>query len=166
MQNVISLFFKALMIAIVASAVGIASNRLSQKPLPLIYNSPGHVELSGTVIPFIDEREAKRYFGDPNTVFIDARLEKDYTRSHVKGAVFLEPGTKEDRFPIVQPLIPQESRLILYCYGPECPMAEEVAAFLAQLGYKNMMIMAAGFKAWEKQGYPVEKEVQQSQSAE
>ncbi len=158
MRNFISLSLKALIIAIVASAIGIASNRMSQKPLPLVYTPPGHVVLSGVVVPFIDEREARRYLGSANTVFIDARLEKDYARSHIKGAVFLEPGNKEDRFPLVEPLLPQDARLILYCYGPECPMAEEVADFLSQLGYKNMMIMVTGFKAWEAQGYPVDKD--------
>jgi len=148
-------------IAIVASAIGLASNRLSEKPLPLVYNPPGHVDLSGVVVPFINEREARRYLGDANTVFIDTRLDKDYSRSHIKGALFLEPGSKEDRFPLVEPLLPHDARLILYCYGPECPMAEEVAAFLAQLGYNNMMIMVVGFKAWETQGYPIEKGVQQ-----
>jgi rhodanese-related sulfurtransferase len=38
--------------------------------------------------------------------------------------------------------MPEDSRLILYCYGPQCDMAEEVAKFLVQLGYKKMMIMS------------------------
>jgi rhodanese-related sulfurtransferase len=36
-------------------------------------------------------------------------------------------------------------------------MAEEVARFLAQLGYRKMTIMSAGYRAWEEAGYPVEK---------
>ncbi len=156
MRNAVSLSLKALLIVAVASAIGLAKNHLAQQPLPIVYTPPGHVVLSGVMVPLIDEREARRYLGDPTTVFVDARLEKDYSASHVKGAVFLEPGSKEDRYPLVQPLLPQDARLILYCYGPQCPMAEEVAAFLAQLGYKNMMIMSAGFKAWRQQGYPIE----------
>uniref|UniRef100_A0A7C4AQK5 Rhodanese-like domain-containing protein n=1 Tax=Desulfomonile tiedjei TaxID=2358 RepID=A0A7C4AQK5_9BACT len=165
MRNVLSVCLKALLIAVAASAIGLAKNHLSHQPLPIVYTPPGHVVLSGVVVPFINEREARRYLGDPGTIFVDARLEKDYSASHVKGAVFLEPGSKEDRFPLVQPLLPEDARLILYCYGPECPMAEEVAAFLAQLGYKHMMIMTAGFKAWQKQGYPVEKEPQHAEAA-
>jgi rhodanese-related sulfurtransferase len=157
MRDVWSISIRALLIAVAGVGMGLAGNQLSQKPLPLIYTPPGQVELSGIVVPFIDEREARRYMADSATVFVDTRLEKDYSVSRVKGAIFLEPSNKEDRFPIVEPFLPQDSRLILYCYGPECPMAEEVAAFLSQLGYKNMMIMSAGFKAWEKQGYPTEK---------
>jgi len=157
MKNVWSISLRAFLIALVCVGIGLAGNQLSKNPLPLVYTPPGHVELSGVTVPFIDEREARRYLTDPNTVFVDTRLEKDYSVSRIKGAIFLEPSIKEDRFPVVETLLPQESRLILYCYGPECPMAEEVAAFLSQLGYKNMMIMTAGFKAWEKQGYPTEK---------
>lgn len=163
MRKKLPLVLKALLIALVGATIGLASNQLSHKPLPLVYTPPAEVVLSGIGVPLIDEREAKRHLNDPNTVFVDTRLEKDYSISHVKGAVFLEPATKEDRFPLVQPLLPQDGRLILYCYGPECPMAEEVAAFLVQLGYKKIMIMVTGFKAWEKQGYPIEKGMARSE---
>ena len=80
----------------------------------------------------------------------------DYAKSHVRGAVCLPPDDVEQRFPSVEPLIPSESRVILYCYGPECDMAEKVGEFLAQMGYKNMLIMSSGFPAWVKAKYPVD----------
>ncbi len=80
----------------------------------------------------------------------------EYAKSHVKGAICLPPDDVEERFPVVEVLIPSDSRIILYCYGPECDMAERVGTFLAQLGYKNMMIMSSGFSAWEKAKFPVD----------
>lgn len=145
------------MIAVAASVLGLAYNLAVSRALPLVYVPPSQVELSGVMAPLIDEREAKRFINDPDTIYIDTRLEKDYVKSRIKGAVFLQPEGKEERFPQVQPLIPEDARLVLYCYGPECSMAEEVGLFLAQLGYGKMMIMTAGFRAWEKAGYPVEK---------
>lgn len=145
------------MIAVVASVLGLAYNLAVSRALPLVYVPPVRVELSGVMAPLIDEREARRFINDPETVYIDTRLEKDFAKSRIRGAVFLQPEGKEERFPEVQPLIPEDARLILYCYGPECPMAEEVGLFLAQLGYRRMMIMNAGFRAWEKAGYPVDK---------
>ncbi len=104
----------------------------------------------------IDEKQARALLEDPMTVFVDTRNENDFNQSHVKGAVYLNPHEKESLFPLAQPLMPENARLILYCYGPECEMAEQVAAFLADLGYRKMLIMSAGFRAWEKAGYPVE----------
>lgn len=146
---------RSLLIVVVASAVGLGLNTVPGRALPWIYVPPKQVTLSGVNVPLIDEKEARRFLVDADTVFVDTRLEKDYAKSHIKDAVFLQPSDKEERFPGVQPFLPEHARLVLYCYGPECPMAEEVGSFLAQLGYKNMMIMTAGFKAWEKAGYPI-----------
>jgi rhodanese-related sulfurtransferase len=155
MKLCVSTLVRALLIVIAASAVGMGLNTVSGRALPWIYVPPKQVMLSGVTVPLINEKEARRFLVDTDTVFVDTRLEKDFAKSHIKGAVFLQPSDKEERFPEVQPLLPEYARLVLYCYGPECPMAEEVASFLAQLGYNNMMIMTAGFRGWEKAGYPI-----------
>lgn len=85
-------------------------------------------------------------------------------KSHVKGSVFLSPDDVEEQFPSVEPLLPQDSKIVLYCYGPECDMAERVAAFLAQMGYRNLAVMSAGFPAWHKAGYPVETSSEKSET--
>lgn len=155
MRSVFSLVVRAAIIFICASLVGVALNMASSRPLPWVYEPASQLELSGVTVPLIDEREARKFFGDPGTVFVDTRNEADYLSSHVEGAVFLPPTDVEEKFVAAEALLPRESRLILYCYGPECDMAEEVARFLGQLGYRNMMIMSAGYGAWEKAGLPV-----------
>lgn len=166
MKLSVGILVRALLIVIGASAVGMGLNTVSGRTLPWIYVPPKHVEVSGVTVPLINEKEARRFLVDPDTVFVDTRLEKDFAKSHIKGSVFLQPSDKEERFLTVQPLLPEYARLILYCYGPECPMAEEVASFLAQLGYKNMMIMTAGFRAWDKAGYPIAKGPKYGEEAE
>lgn len=147
--------FKAIVIAAVAAAVGLALNATASKPLALIYIPPKHLDLAGVRVPLIDEKEAMNQYGTEDTIFVDTREAEVYGEGHVKGALLLPADQKEERFPAVQPLLPEESRLILYCYGPECEMAEKVGLFLAQLGYKQMMIMSAGFQKWKGAGYPV-----------
>jgi len=150
------ILIRALVIAVAASLAGLGSNVLSEKPLPWVYVPPQEILLEGVRVTLIDEKEARRLFDEPSTIFLDTRKEEDYRKGHVKGALLLPPHEKEERFPSFQPLFSENSRLILYCYGPECDMAEQVGSFLVQLGYKNMMIMTAGFRAWEKAGNPVE----------
>jgi rhodanese-related sulfurtransferase len=113
--------------------------------------------LAGVKVQLIDAKAAHKYSHDSGTVFVDSRECRDYAKLHVKGAICLPCDDVEQRFPAVEPLIPQESRVILYCYGPECDMAEKVGTFLAQQGYKNMMIMSSGFSEWEKAQFPVER---------
>jgi rhodanese-related sulfurtransferase len=164
MKNILHIAIRAVIIAVVFSLVGLGLNAVSPSGLPLIYNPPEKLVVSGVSIPLINEVEARRFLEDPSSVFVDTRNEEDFVERHVKGAVFLNPNSVEERFPEVQPLIPEESRVILYCYGPECDMAERVAQFLAQLGYKNMMIMSAGFKSWEKAGFPSESSKRRERS--
>jgi rhodanese-related sulfurtransferase len=155
--SVINLFLRALVILVASSSIGIALNVASSRPLPWIYEVAKELDLQGVKVPLVDEKQARQFFGNAETVFVDTREEDDYAKGHVKGAVLFPSYEKEDRFAVVQPLLPKEARLILYCYGPQCEMAEELARFLAQLGYRNMMIMSAGYPAWEKAGYPTEK---------
>jgi rhodanese-related sulfurtransferase len=156
MKEHILILLRAVLILICASMIGLGVNLIRSKPLPWEYVPPEQIEVRGVKIPLIDEHAAFKFFGSEGTVFVDTRKKEDYDESRVKGAVFLGPDEKEDLFPTVQPLLPEDARLILYCYGPECDMAEQVSDFLAQLGYKNMAIMSAGLKLWQKAGYPIE----------
>ncbi|MGO9567758.1 MAG: rhodanese-like domain-containing protein [Desulfomonilaceae bacterium] len=156
MKEYILILVRAALILVCASFIGLGVNLISPKSLPWKYTPPKEVEVRGVKVPLIDEQAAFRLFGSDGTIFLDTRKNEDYSESHVQGAIFITPEEKEELFPVVQPLLPEEARLILYCYGPECDMAEQVADFLAQLGYTNMMIMSAGFRAWEKAGHPVE----------
>ncbi len=149
---------RAVLVALSAAALGLGVNLISPRGIPYVYLPPTGLEFMGVKVPLIDERQAHKFLDDEQTVFVDTREDRDFVDGRVKGAVKLPSAQKEELFPTVEPLLPEQSRLILYCHGPDCKMAEKVAEFLAQLGYKNMMIMEAGFDAWEKAGFPVEKD--------
>lgn len=154
-RNIALITLKAAIIAAVASSVGLALNAAASKPLPWVYVPPKYLDLAGIKVPLIDEKEAMKQFELEGTIFVDTREDDAYAKGHVKGALLFPADNMEENFPSVQPLLSEESSLILYCYGPECEMAEKVGLFLAQLGYKRMMIMTAGFPEWKKAGYPV-----------
>lgn len=157
MKSVLSVLLRAAIIAVICCCIGLGSNFVRGKQIPWLYIPPNEISISGHKIPFCTADEAKKWLDDPQTVFIDNRHEKDYAAGHVRGAILLSPENKEQRFPGVEPLIPQGSRLILYCYGPDCDMAETVAAFLIDLGYFDLMIMTDGYPGWEQKGLPIQK---------
>jgi len=156
MTDYAGILLRAVIIVVFASLVGLAVNLFSPKGIPWIYAVPLEVTVAGVKIPFIDEKKARELYDDGETVFLDTREEENYADGHIKGAHSLPAHEKEERFPAIQPLLTEEARIILYCSGPDCEMAETVAQLLVPLGYKNLMIMNRGFPAWKNAGYPVQ----------
>jgi rhodanese-related sulfurtransferase len=157
MTGIIGTMLRALVIVVAWGAIGAGFNCISANPIPWIYSPAKFINLEGMRVPLIDEKKAMELFQSQNTVFVDSRKQEDYGKSHVKGSIFISPNDMEERFVSVEPLLPQHFNIVLYCYGPECDMAEQVAVFLAQMQYKNLFIMTSGFPAWEKAGYPVDR---------
>jgi rhodanese-related sulfurtransferase len=156
MKAIYSAVLTALVMAGVWCAGGVRVLSLPAKPSAWIYESPESLNLEGVKVQLIDEKPARALLGSPNTVFLDARKPEDYAKSHVKGSIFLSPDELPLRFASSVALPPRASRIVLYCCGPQCDMAERIAGVLIRMGYKNLTIMKAGFVAWEKAGYPVE----------
>ncbi|MEW6138092.1 MAG: rhodanese-like domain-containing protein [Thermodesulfobacteriota bacterium] len=155
MQAIVSIFLRALVILGVWASVGLVANLVSPEGIPWVYVQAKTMEVAGIRVALIDVNEARKLYDDGQTVFVDARNQQDYAKGSVRGSVFLSPDDVHERFIGVQGLLPEDSRIVLYCYGPECDMAERVAEFLGQVGYRKMMIMTDGFAAWERAGYPV-----------
>jgi rhodanese-related sulfurtransferase len=164
MRAIGSVVTQAFAIAVACGAIGVAVNLTAVRPAPWIYEPPKSLDLGGVKVTLIDEKQAREFLEHSETVFVDSRKAEDYAKSHVKGSVFFGPEDMHERFVSVEPLLPQEYRIVLYCYGPECEMAEQVGLFLVQLGYRTLAIMSPGFAAWEKAGYPVETEKDRGES--
>ncbi|MBM4325844.1 MAG: rhodanese-like domain-containing protein [Deltaproteobacteria bacterium] len=156
MTKWLAVVLKALVIVVAAAALGVIFNLFSPAGIPLLYAPPKEVVYSGVKIRVIDEKEARQSLDDGATIFLDARDEEDFQDSHIKGALSMPSARKEERFPRLEPMLPKEGGIIVYCTNPECHMAEQVAAFLAQLGYENLRIMTSGLEGWTKAGYPVQ----------
>jgi rhodanese-related sulfurtransferase len=148
---------RAALIALAFSIVGLGANLIPSRHIPWIYSPAQEIIVSGQKLPVISTEDASKSINDPLNIFIDTREEKDYMKGHVAGAFSLPPDEKEIRFPGLEPMITSDARLIVYCYGPECDMAEKVAAFLLDLGYPNLAIMQEGYLEWEKKGFPIER---------
>lgn len=161
MKAFVGIAARALIILLFWSSVGLGINVISSKSIPWVYEPPPDLTISGVKVPLVDEKKALSYLDDPGTTFVDTRKREHYAEGHVKGAVSLPANDKEERFPLVQPLLPEDNRLVLYCYSPECEDAERVAEFLVQLGYNHMVIMSPGFPQWKRAGYPMDTETRE-----
>lgn len=83
----------------------------------------------------IDMDEAKELMRSTDCLIVDVRTEEEYAEGHIPGAVLLSSvdimeGNLGDNLP------DKDQTLLLYCYTGR--RAEESAAKLAELGYKNV----------------------------
>ncbi len=157
MNSLSSLVFRAGAIVLVFFLIGVGSNLIPARHIHWLYVPPTEITILNHKIPLVSSKEAIKWLDDPLVVFVDTRDDKDYLKGHVRGAVSLSPDDKEQKFPGIEPLMPQGSKLILYCYGPDCDMAEHVASFLIDFGYSDIMIMKDGYPGWEQNGFPTQK---------
>lgn len=156
MREVAKTCLKAVAIFLSLSVLGITTNNFSAHGIPLRYVPPAETEISGVKIPLIDEKQAGKHLNEIGYVFVDTRHREHFNEGHVPGAIFLTPDDVQEKFVEAQPFLMESDTLILYCYGPDCDMAEKVVEFLAQMGYRKFMIMSSGFPAWKSAGLPVE----------
>ncbi len=147
---------KAAALFLCLSLIGIMVNQFSSSGIALRYSPPPSRDISGLKVPLIGEKEAAKYLNELGYVFVDTRHPEHFREGHIPGAVFLPPDDLPERFEEVQPLLMDSDTLILYCYGPDCDMAEKTAEFLAQMGYSKFMIMTDGFSGWKSAGNPIE----------
>jgi rhodanese-related sulfurtransferase len=80
------------------------------------------------------------------------REDHEYEKDHAAGAVHLGKGIIERD---IEACIPdKEAQIILYCGGGfRSVLAAEA---LQKMGYRNVVSMDGGIKAWREAGYPLE----------
>jgi len=95
--------------------------------------------------------QARRDRGDALQL-IDVREESEWAKGHAAGALHLGKGVIERD---IEKQIPDlDAELVLYCGGGS--RSALAAAALQQMGYRNVLSMAGGFKDWKAAGLPIE----------
>ncbi|MBX3234533.1 MAG: sulfurtransferase [Nitrospiraceae bacterium] len=88
--------------------------------------------------------------------FIDVREDHEYQADHALGATHLGKGIIERD---IESRIPdKEAPIVLYCGGGFRSVL--AAENLQKMGYRNVISMDGGIKAWREAGYPMEKGTQ------
>ena len=84
--------------------------------------------------------------------FIDVREDNEYEKDHAKGAVHIGRGIIDRD---IESLIPdKEAPIVLYCGGGY--RSALAADSLQQMGYRHVISMDGGIRAWRDANYPLE----------
>ena len=146
---------EALGILAFAAALGLGANFFRSDGLSLIRENPVHHTASGngsetedffTIELFLEAMKR------PGSVVLDARPEEDFDEAHIPGALNLPEEVCAEEFPYVLQDLPFDQEIIIYCSGIDCGSAEEVAAFLSDVGYTNTKVYLGGVGRMEGAG--------------
>jgi rhodanese-related sulfurtransferase len=85
--------------------------------------------------------------------FFDIREDHEYSIDHAKGAAHLGKGIIERD---IESLVPNKDEpIVLYCGGGFRSALS--AESLQQMGYRNVVSMDGGMRAWREAGFPIGK---------
>lgn len=86
-------------------------------------------------------------------LLIDTREPAEWADGHIQGATPVPRGILEGKIEQLAPDVDQA--IVLYCAsGGRSALAAES---LARMGYRNVVSLAGGFKAWQDAGLPVQR---------
>ena len=99
----------------------------------------------------ISSEELMSKMGGDEIVVVDVRPRHEYEVSHIKNARSLPKSDLQKELD----KIPKDKKIVAYCRGPLCVMADDVIELLKQQGY-DAARLEKGFPDWVALGLPVE----------
>jgi len=100
----------------------------------------------------VNVAEVKALQGNPDVVILDVREPYEYEAGHIPGVVLIPLGELPNRLAEV----PTDKPVVVTCRSGN--RSGQAVNFLRQQGYTNVHNMSGGFIAWERAGYPIEKQ--------
>ena len=119
-------------------------------------HAPGFLALVNDAKTRIKEIDVEGYkvlaASGESHVLIDTREDHEYSAGHAAGAMHLSKGIIERD---IEAKVPdKDAKLVLYCGGGfRSALAADV---LQTMGYKNVISLDGGWRAWTGAGLPVE----------
>jgi len=96
----------------------------------------------------------KRLDAGEKMILVDTREDNEWAKGHIPGAVHLGKGVIERD---VETTVPDKNvALVLYCGGGF--RSALAADNLQKMGYKNVISMDGGWRAWTESNFPVAKD--------
>jgi rhodanese-related sulfurtransferase len=114
----------------------------------MLWNSTAVAEVfssrSSSLFPEIDLAEMQ----GEDIVIIDARLQADYVRGSIRGAINLPVFSSIANKSKVLKGIKRSSRIVVYCQSSKCSYSDDIANFLHFNGFSDVRIFRGGYAEW------------------
>jgi rhodanese-related sulfurtransferase len=142
-RNLVSIIALLIGVIFIFNAPGALAKDMTKKDL---------VKEAKSKITEISPAEAKAQLDKGGAIFLDCREPSEYKAGHIPGALNIPRGLLE--FKIAKKIPDKNSRILMYCKtGGRASLA---TCSIDRMGYKNVVSISGGWKAWKKAGYPTE----------
>lgn len=146
-SNIWRYFFgEAFGLLLLSVLLAVAANHLRSNSLPLfsVPVDPSTAEHDGSKdVATVTPVQAMEMALEGGVIFVDVRSALEYSDGHVSGALSIPYTEAKERS--------EALRIIAYCSGPECGMAENFAALAAKDGIR-VQVMPQGISGWFASG--------------
>jgi rhodanese-related sulfurtransferase len=148
--------WQMLVIFLASVVCGLASNLLSENPLPLFKAMATPAPAAGAVsFTEADADFVRQLSADPGTVLIDARVPELFSQGHIPGAISL-PLSRFDGLISERLAQLRAARLVVvYCSGWSCNDSYDLARRLQDKGFKDLLLYRGGVEDWQEKGNAV-----------
>jgi rhodanese-related sulfurtransferase len=110
------------------------------------------LSVNGETVRLLSIDAARAWFLRSEARFVDARGERQYTRSHLYGSV-LSPAQQDSIGGGIEGWTTDE-RTVAYCGCPH-HLSSVRAAGLQKAGFEDVYVIDEGFRVWADEGYPM-----------
>jgi rhodanese-related sulfurtransferase len=149
-------FAEMIILVAIGIVMGFTINTFNPDGIPLIgqWNPErGLVHAGGTCVEeegMVDNWDITDYLNRSDVLFVDARTRAEFAEGHIPGSFNLPVGEVDNLVFDFMDLHPQDMELVIYCSGPECHDAPDLAKILTEYGYQNIKVYWNGMSGWKQ----------------
>jgi hydroxyacylglutathione hydrolase len=111
----------------------------------------GYAERELEIVPQITAAEAKVLWEKGEAAILDVRGADEYLAGHISGAQNIHAG----RVMSNQQRIPKDRPVIVHCLGGD--RSSTAISALLSVGFTNLINLTGGIRAWQHEGFAIEK---------
>lgn len=144
LADCLALCARLILLAVLAGPGGVAL--ADERPFapPSI---PGAVTVSA-------EEAAELILARQGLVVIDARMNDEYAKGHIEGAInLLNTSMRPEDLRVIAP--DKMISIMIYCNGVRCLRSSDAVQKAMEWGYKNVYWFRGGWNEWTEKGLPV-----------
>lgn len=148
---------QALSIAFTALAMGILFNLIFGTGINPFGSFAGDIDISKDHRAIVNFNDVVTAFENGDTVFIDARDEKDYVAGHIPRALNAPYFYMERAYSLIADKILRTDTIIFYGSDDKDIAPLRSADYYGNLpGFKNIRILFGGLAKWKAAGLPID----------
>lgn len=91
---------------------------------------------------------------EPALVVIDSRMDDEYLKGHIEGAISL-PDTQMSERALARHVASRDTPLLFYCNGERCRRSTNAITKAQEWGYGNLYWFRGGWLEWRDKKLPV-----------